>query len=336
MSFTDKSLEFRNRARRLLLGWFKPSVLTVERCREELNRSLQKHWPDSPIKVHELIYENWDPPVPAAPGAPAAQTNGSDHFIVFIDPELNIDWINNANGDDTELECISLAESIGAKRCHHLPREQVLEFRRLLGQAIVNGIRGNPKQSRALSESAAQFLKDRTIERSRAWTLASAHSLLLAAAVIAALCIAIPIILNLLSGAPLGLWFAAAGGLLGAYLSVLQKAGSGEWDAASGRCIHILEVLTKFAAGTLFGGIAFAISQSVHAPASLKALTPDNASLFMFGFAAGFIERVIPKMVSTYSESFTNEEPRKSHDTKGNPNRIVQRKGSNGPAGGAN
>ena len=180
MSLIDKSIEFRNRARRLIFGWFKPSILAAERYREDLNRSLQKHWPDSPIKVNELIRENWEAPTP---GAPPAAANGADHFIVFIDHELAIDWINNGDEDETQLQGISLAESIGARRCDHLPREQILEFRRLLGQAIVNAIRGDAKQSRALSETAAQFLKDRTVERSRAWTLASAHSLLLGAAV---------------------------------------------------------------------------------------------------------------------------------------------------------
>jgi hypothetical protein len=333
MSLIEKSLDFRNHARRFILSWFKPSILTAECSREELNRSLQQHWPDTPIKVYELIYENWEL---TAAGTQSTPNNHSDHFIVFIDPEFAIDWINNGEANETELQCISLAESIGAKRCNHLSRDQVLEFRRLIGQAIVNGIRGNAKQSCAMAETAAQFLKDRTIERSRAWTLASAHCLLLAASTIAAFFLTVPLFYNLLAGTSGGLWLAAAGGLLGAYLSVLQKAGSGEWDAASGLRIHVLEVLTKFAAGTLFGGIAFAISQSVHAPPSIKSLTPDPASLFLFGFAAGLFERLIPKMVSAYSESYTNEEPKKSHDTKSSPHRIIQRKGPNGPPGSSN
>jgi hypothetical protein len=332
MAFIEKSLQFRKKVRTLILGWLKPSILQNEQSRAELNGCLQEHWKDPSIQVYELIYEDWEPTPSTQPGT----TNRSNNFVVYIDPEFDIDWTNDRDSSEGQSESISLAESIGARRCGHLPVAQILEFKRLIGQAIVNAIHGNLKLSRGLAENAAQFLKDRTIERSRAWTLASAHSVLLSTAILTALCFAIPLLLNLLSGAPLGLWFAGAGGLLGAYLSVLQKAGSGEWDAASGLCIHVLEVLTKLVAGTLFGGIAFAISQSVHAPASLKALTPDNASLFMFGFAAGFIERVIPKMVSTYSESFTNEEPRKSHDPKSNPNRIIQRKGPNGPAGGAN
>jgi hypothetical protein len=333
MSLIEKSLEFRKNARRLVLGWFRPSILAAEHSRHELNLSLQKHWPDSPIQVYELIHENWED---KATVKPPGDDHQPDNFIVFIDPALDIDWINDSTSTDAQLQCISLAESIGAKRCGHLPREQALEFKRLIGHAIVNGIRGDAKLSCALAETAAQFIKDRTIERSRVWTLASAHSLLLGAAATAVVCSSLPLLHSLLSDAPVGIWFAAAGGLLGAYLSVLQKAGSGEWDAASGFGIHLLEVLTKFAAGTLFGCIAFAISQSVHAPASIKALTPDNASLFMFGFVAGFIERVIPKMVSTYSESFTNDEPRKVHDTKSNPNRIIQRGRPNGTTGSPN
>ena len=315
MPFVETSLEYRSQLRKLILGWFKPSVLKEEKYREELNRSLQKHWLDSPIKVYELVHENWDPPPPA--GSPV-QKNESEHFIVFIDTEFKIDWINNGKGNEIGLECITVAESIGARQCDHLPREQILEFRRLQGQAIVNAIIGNAKQSRSLSELAAQFLKDRTIERSRAWTLASAHCLLVAIGGLAAVCFGSPNPLVLTPGTPTGLCLGAVGGLIGAYLSVIQKAGSGEWDAASGWRIHILEVFTKLTAGTLFGAVAFLISQSVHAPASVKAVTPDSPSIFIFGFAAGFIERVIPKMISSYSESLTNDQPKKLNDKKSN------------------
>src|ERR1035437_7984597 len=119
------------------------------------------------------IHENWEA---KAPTTQPGENHQPDNFIVFIDPELDIDWINDGTSTQAQIQCMSLAESVGARRCSHLPREQVLEFKRLIGQAIVNGICGDAKQSCSLTETAAQFLKDRTIERSRAWTLASAHS----------------------------------------------------------------------------------------------------------------------------------------------------------------
>lgn len=158
-----------------------------------------------------------------------------------------------------------------------------------------------------MADEAAQFLKDRTVERSRIWTLESAHVIFIFFVGIALILLKLPYIQNLLSATPLEIWFATVGGILGAYLSVIQKAGSGEWDAASGRWIHILEVVTKLAAGAFFGGIAFAISRSVYAPSSAKALTPDNYSIFLFGLAAGLFEWLIPKMISSYSEKLQKE-----------------------------
>ena len=100
----------------------------------------------------------------------------------------------------------------------------------------------------------------------------------------------------------LSLFLSLQGGMVGAYLSVIQKAGKGAWDAASGVRIHVLEVFTKIFAGCVCGGVAFTLSRSVHAPASIRELTSDPYSLLVFGLAAGLFERVIPKMVSAYVE----------------------------------
>jgi hypothetical protein len=294
MNFLEKSFEFRITARRFILVWFRPATLVTEKSREELNATLKKHWPNNSIQVHELVFENWNPPQPPREGEAAAP---SDNFIVFIDPEFDVDWISDAALEEDAAECVSRADSIGARRCQHLPREQVLELKRLIGQAIVTGIGGNIEQSRKLTSEAAHFLKDRTIERSRAWTLASAHCLIFVFA--AVLWILLPTALE----CSIAFWLATAGGVIGAYLSLIQKAGSGEWDAASGLGIHVLEVFTKLIAGATFGGISYAISQSVNAPPSIKAVTPDSYSIFIFGLAAGLFERLIPKMVSKYSKT---------------------------------
>lgn len=300
MGFIEKSFEFRKNARRLILGWVKPEILVAESVRKELNASLQQHWPDNPIQVHELIVESWEAHQQNGQATGATDTR---NFIVFIDAELDVDWINDGTLTGKAAECVSFADSIGARRCQHLPREQVLELKRVIGLAIVNGIQGDEEQSWKLAMQAADFLKDRTVERSRVWTLASAHWLLFIFAMATAFLFGLPDAHSLFLEMPSGLWLAAAGGLLGAYLSLIQKAGIGEWDAASGHSIHVLEVFTKLIAGAFFGITAFAISQSAHAPLSIKSLIPDSYSIFLFGLAAGLFERMIPKMVSSYLET---------------------------------
>jgi len=147
-------------------------------------------------------------------------------------------------------------------------------------------------------------LKQRTVERSRCWTLISAHVFLVIFSTALALYCSVQNTPAFWQSADSYLvLLAIQGGVIGAYLSIIQKAGRGEWDAAAGLMIHSVEVVTKLFAGGVLGGIVFALSRSAHAPPSLKAITPDSFSLFIFGVAAGLFERLIPKMISTYTKS---------------------------------
>lgn len=315
MKFVKMTLEFREALRRLLLGWLCPCVLKQEDYRNALNESLKKHWPEHVFEVYELIQENYDPDTKDKQAGINDQDN---QFIVFINLTLDIDWITKKNLDQSKSSCVTYAESISARRCHHLPKAQKLEFRTLIGQAIVNAICGAGDQSRKLADSAAQFLKERTIERSRYWTLLSAHAWILL------LSLATPLLWYTGWFAPdapidglLPFWTTVQGGLIGAYLSVVQRAGSGEWDAASGLKLHILEVFTKLIAGGFFGAIAFALAHSA-APA-IKTLASDIPSAFILGVAVGFIERAIPKFISGYAESLNQKGPIK-HEAQSSTN----------------
>jgi hypothetical protein len=304
MSLSDRILQLRKDIRYLLLCIFYPDLVTADKIRQDLNKSLRSHWPDQSIEAYELIFESWEN------DKERVKSEEFKEYVVFIDSELDVDWIYDGSIPGKAGDCISMAESIGAKRCKHLPKEQILEFRRLIGQAIVNGIRGNVEQACKLAIDAGQFLRDRTIERSRSWTLLSAHVLFVILAFsVATLEIRLTSIPNF-SATPSFIWFATIGGLLGAYLSLIQKAGVGHWDAASGLWMHALEAFTKLIAGCFLGVIAYSISRSVHAPEAIKILTPDAASLFLFGLAAGTCERLIPKMISAYSENYqrTNQQ----------------------------
>ncbi len=290
----------RNQLRRFFQEIFAPQKFLAESAREKLNIQLQKRWDPHQIFVYELIRENRDDE-----SAPQKKSQ-TPEYIVFIDIELDVDWIADGELTPEAQQAVSFAESVSAKRCEHLPKSQILEFKRLIGQAIVNGLQGAPLCCRELAGEASRFLRERTIERSRIWTLVSAHFLALLFSFVLAASWALVTMNFFDSGAASLLWSAVQGGLLGAYLSILQKTSRGERDAAAGVELHLIEVVTKLSAGGILGGIAFVFSQSVHAPPSLRAIAPDALSLFLFGVAAGMFERVIPRMVSAYS-NFENE-----------------------------
>lgn len=298
MDPVDSILDCRRKFRRLLLGIFRPTLLSAEGARASLKEDLEKHWDPSPIDLYELVLEEWEPD----------KIDSSQRFIVFIDCQFDVDWIADRPTPPDSAACISNADSIGARRCRHLPLAQILEFKHLVGQAIVHGLRGQQDESRKLANDAARYLKERTVERSRMWTLLSAH-LLLVSTVLAFLLNAHlkTIALSPNTFPATWLWLSLIGGIIGAYCSVLQKAGRGEWDAAAGFGLHLLEVFTKIASGALFGSMAFVLSRSVHAPVSLTDLVSDGYSVLVLGFAAGFLERLVPKMVSSYSQGLANQ-----------------------------
>lgn len=292
MACVDKLLEHRRALRKLLLGWFRPAILEAEAARVEMATVLRQHWTKDPIHLYELIFEQWDPPAEQNAGQAQAE---SHNFVVFIDPEMDVDWIHSSSLTPASAGAVSFAESIGARRCKHLPQEQVLEFKRLIGQAIVDGIRGDSDLSHRLVAQATNFLKDRTTEQSRRWTLQAAHFL-------AAFFV---LLLWLQSNwiVPVEFLLAMAGGVTGAYLSLVQKAGKGAWDSASGFSTHLLEVFSKLVAAAFFGLVAYTISQSTYAPTSLKTMATDSYSIFVLGFMVGWLERVIPRLVSSYAET---------------------------------
>ncbi len=295
-SLYQKSVRFRFKLRFLWCSWFCPRTLVDERERKALNREIRGHWTGRQLRVYELIHEQWEPDQDSKDEAP------DERFIVFIDHELAVDWISNKNLTPEASKAVALAEAVGARRCKHLPHEQVLELKRLVGQAIVCAIQVNSKECSTIAQQASDFLKARTTERSRYWSLLSSHFFFGIAIVLSV--IFWPKLIEAIDVSN-GVGFGLLGGFLGAYLSLVQTAGKGAWDSASGPWIHLVEIFTKLLAGMIFGGVAIALSRSVHVPPSLKEITSDAYSVFVLGLASGFIERLIPRMISQYSNNLT-------------------------------
>lgn len=113
-------MEMRKNARRFCLAWTSPHKLEVEDAREKLNIQLQEHWKPEPIEVYELIVEDWKK---------LTANEKDENYIVFIDPELELDWINNGEMTSEGEKACATANSIDARRSKHLPREQIRDHR---------------------------------------------------------------------------------------------------------------------------------------------------------------------------------------------------------------
>lgn len=313
MTLPEKLIFLRKWLRECLLAWMSPSSFEQERERERLSQEIQARWPRHNLCVHELIRESGDESDPGHDGPTADK-----RFIVFVDATLDLDWVADFPLSKTTEKGIAVAEAINARRCKHLPREQVLEFRRLSGQAIVQALRDNDRLSRQLANEAGQFLKDRTVERSRIWTLGFALLLLVLFVAMTATTAELlyPFGQPWLHS-PSAMLTAIHGGVVGAFLSLVQSAARAERDAAAGRWLHFLEAFTKFTAGSLLGLIALVLTLSEQTIPTLRDVGNDTPSLFLLAVAAGLFERLIPKIISTYGQNTTSVNP--SDETKSNP-----------------
>jgi hypothetical protein len=288
-TISEWSSNVRREIRRTILAWLKPSLLEEEISRDRLNTIFRERWEIEDCGIYEMVQERYS--APEDPGRP--------NFIVWLDMQLDVDWVYKGDLADEANELVTSAEAVQARRCKHLPIEQIVEFKRIVGHAVVSGLQGSNPAAEKLIKEAERFLKDRTVERSRIWTLLNAHFIFVLLVLIVLAIVQLGG--NQLSGAGPGLLVTASGGLLGSYLSVIQNANKGKWDAAAGMAAHCTEVATKLVAGLFTGAVVFVLSRSVHAPESIKALTTDYYSQFILGLVSGFSERLIPKVVTHYS-----------------------------------
>lgn len=89
-------------------------------------------------------------------------------------------------------------------------------------------------------------------------------------------------------------------GMLGAFLSILQRSGRKDLDSAAGMWLHVLEVAARFCGGAVAGLIIVYISISPIAPEVFHGMALAPGGPQVLGFLAGFIDKLIPSIVSKY------------------------------------
>jgi hypothetical protein len=306
---------------------------TDEKYKEYL-KDLKKYWDLSSYPpVREVTHVNLltasaegetPKPPPTTPAADASATKPAEgpnaefipaqkgRFIIFIDQNyhLHYKWDGAPLPQDTFV-LIANALHVATGCDDYLYRAQRLEFKRTLAQAIYFALLGQKEISKKHAQKAKEFLEKRLIECSRFWTLDFATK----AAGGTSLILLFGVLLlswfykrDILSFQSYSFFFHAAfGGLLGAYLSVIQKASAKrEYDASARHGIHSLEAGCGIVAGVLFGITALAtlqagILEKIFAADWLVPGKNNPAFIFFLGFVAGWGERFfVPKIVSKF------------------------------------
>jgi hypothetical protein len=252
-------------------SWACPWLLEKEARRAEMEKAAQEHWKDyGPIHLYELIREKWEGEFQENHGEEKSKENSkkTKSFIVFIDKDLEVDWITQEQITNASSKAISKAESIGAKPCKHLPQKHQLEFQRLIAQAIVCAVEENIEISEKTAALAQASLGQRITEQSRLWTQQWAIVVLFL------VFFSIYKKWSLLASSNMLQW-SICGGFLGAYLSTIQNANKGECNSAAGQWVHFVEVASRLISGCVLGGISYAVLLSPLGPS----LSPSEKSL---------------------------------------------------------
>lgn len=252
-----------------------------------MEASIRKAWPNQEIDLHQVIFHE----------EPDGTSAGGRKLTIFIDRAIDLDWLVHPNTDESVSDELSKITAIASIPCKHLPEEEQIAFRQMLGAAVNCAIRGNVEEADKQRLAAKEFIERRITERSRLWSLTFALVML---AVLAA-------IIVLMGGSPFSphldqLNFAGsmALGCVGAYVSIVYGSSRDKRDSSSGKWLHFIEVVSKFSVGALGGLLSGLLLASSISPQVLHNVPLEPNVALVFGFIAGFSEKFIPRIVSSY------------------------------------
>lgn len=215
----------------------------------------------------------------------------SGRYIVFLDGNNEVDFETTDVYDNEYLQSKERLNVVYncVEELEHRPAVQYLSpkkqksFARLLGNALAAELDMAEMVANQTLQMAEQFLKQRTTEISRCWLLLSAF--------VAAL-----------FSWMLWQWFFPKDfiffGCLGAFFSILCKAGKLEYDCEAGVFLNILEVVSRFFAAAISAYLAGQLFEADLLFTALKS-TQVSSVVPLIYFVAGFSERLVPSIVTT-------------------------------------
>lgn len=234
-------------------------------------------------------------------------------FLVVIDKALKVYWETthefDGAGHANEQEhnrVLSEATAIEVMPHDFLSRENTINFKRLIGEAITRSLQGDYSNAKAMLAQASLFLCKRQSEASKKWYVLSSLA-------VTVLVLVATLFINNHSQVFEGLqgkkfveyvyWISA--GALGAFFSVGTRVGALHFDYGAEKFLYYLEGSLRIAIGCISAVfIASALQSGLIFSAAVKGGCSTEA-LFVFSFAAGLSERLIPSIVSTLTKPTT-------------------------------
>jgi hypothetical protein len=241
-----------------------------------------------------------------------------EEFVVFIDSELELDWVTSLSYD-AKIEDKVSREKLLSLACilqhdHNvtrLTRNQKELFGRLLGEAVVQILIADYEAAKGLIEEAKKYIKMREFELSRKWQVLSGFIGILTIFILLVVINKYQVKLSeCLSISPsyiklLGYSFFGA---VGALFSIVQKSGNRKIDCEAGVTLIAIDILAKLIIGVVSGFIILCFFQLDMVFANFKGNGNSHIGSILVSFIAGFSERLIPSIVSKFEDDSTRKE----------------------------
>jgi len=223
-------------------------------------------------------------------------------YIVYLDPDLRIEWAVTEGYEDgnkkySELfsEVVSkVIELEGLSESVSLPKSQMMEYRTLLGAAIVVMLeRDKPEIIREVVKKAEAYLKDRMAEKARKWYLISSF------AYTGIYLLVMLIVLH--AGTYDDLWShilpGTTMGALGALVFIVSRSQQLFVNISAGQTLHFLESAARIIVGILGGLLAALAVKADILLGIFESSKEPLALLLILCFVAGASERLVPSLI---------------------------------------
>jgi len=249
-----------------------------------VNKEFNDIWPG--IDVHYLVL-------------------ATDDFIVFIDPELDVDWMTSKKYDEEgykDLEAhnyilnrTALLESLPT---YDLNPKIRLSYKRMLGEAIARSLRHDYLNAGKILDESEKFIRARNEERARSWYLSTGGAVTLAVLLCGFLIWHERVVVLQIIGETLfWLSIASSAGATGALLSIIMRMGKANLDCSAGKSLHQLESASRIVAGMISAVLAsLAVYSGIIFPVFSKHGN-DRAFLVLIAMIAGASERWAPSII---------------------------------------
>lgn len=222
----------------------------------------------------------------------------TQHYIVYLDDKMTVQWSGNAIPDSQEMgEILNKVSILEGSSSFIKERESLEAIRGHIAEGVARCLERNIEQARAILEVAEKTIAARNIEASWNWyfNFAYAQGMVFAGTIVACWVLR-DFIIRLVGLTAFQVFLCALVGAIGSVLSVASRSNRIQLDANAGRNLHFSEATARTVVG-FFGG-AF-VCLMIKAGFFFDAFQPKNAlaMLLSIAFVAGAGERLIPNSI---------------------------------------